>query len=117
VRVKIYYKCQGYNHTSADCSKDKNMIKCKFCNQNHHFKECNKKLNPLCCPNCSSKNEKVRSGDRNIDIPLLDVNHAAHTNKCSLYLKEIEAANRKNSIGPVPTIKHSCLFQCNWVLQ
>jgi Zn finger protein HypA/HybF involved in hydrogenase expression len=94
VKVKICYRCQGYNHISKNCNlSEKNEFKCKFCSGNHDSKECNKKSNPLCCPNCKSKNDKIGSEDKQDRV---DVRHAAHTMKCGIYLAELQSVKSKN---------------------
>jgi hypothetical protein len=91
VRLKICYKCQGYNHVSAQCNKD--HVRCKLCSMNHHASQCDRNKHPLCCPNCKSKNEKMNNEN---DAMALNTCHAAHTTKCSIYLGEIEKAKTKN---------------------
>lgn len=76
------YNCNGYNHKKAHCT---NPQTCRRCAMNHEYKVCN--ANMELCVNCKTANEKFNLR--------LNTNHQANSDKCTVYLKKVEAERRK----------------------
>lgn len=76
------FKCNGYNHKSTNCT---NSQSCKRCAGKHDFSKCD--VERETCVNCVVANEKYNLK--------LNVNHAAYSEKCAVYIKRIEAERRK----------------------
>lgn len=76
------FKCNGYNHKQVNCT---NKLSCKVCAGNHHSSVCRAKTEN--CINCKTANDKF--GVK------LKINHAATSDKCSIYQKKLEAMRRQ----------------------
>lgn len=76
------FKCNGYNHKQVNCT---NKLSCKVCAGNHHSSVCRAKTEM--CVNCKTANDKF--GVK------LRTNHAANSDKCSIYVKKLETVRRQ----------------------
>lgn len=76
------YNCNGYNHKRTNCTNKKS---CQRCASDHDAKECNSTIEV--CVNCKEANEKFNLR--------LSTNHSANSEKCTVYMRKVEAERRK----------------------
>lgn len=77
------FRCQGYNHKSADC---KNNSVCYKCHGNHRSRECNKEQISKCI-NCKKENERLNLN--------LDENHATNSRACPVYQNKLNLKKKR----------------------
>lgn len=87
IYIRRCYNCMGYNHNAADC---KNMKACGSCAGEHSSKECSNIKKG--CVNCIKANERMSAyGNSKL---VLDINHSAWSNDCSIYKRKLEHSKK-----------------------
>lgn len=82
LNVKICYKCNGYNHKSTVCTRQKT---CRKCGGEHDLKECNEQL--VNCINCITINKSLKFN--------FDVNHYAGSRECNVLQRKLSVERSK----------------------
>lgn len=83
VGVLRCFKCFGYNHKSAECSRERCCARCG--GRDHQTTEC--KSEDLKCVNCEAMNSKLGLK--------LDSSHTVYDIKCPVYLRNVERRKEK----------------------
>lgn len=79
MEVMRCFRCNGFNHTSRLCKRDRT---CPRCGAGHDVKDCTAADAELCCVNCRAANEKSGGG--------IDSGHAVWDyNACSVYKQRV----------------------------
>jgi hypothetical protein len=82
IYIRRCYKCYGFNHNAADCTR---KAVCSCCaSHDHNYKDC--KANEEKCTNCVTKNN-------NLNIHL-DVKHSVWSRECPVYKRKLEISKR-----------------------
>ncbi len=82
LNVFRYFKCNAYNHKQSNCI---NKLSCKVCAGKHHSAMCRAKIEM--CVNGKTANDKF--GVK------LKTNHTETSERCSVYVKKLEAVRRQ----------------------
>lgn len=78
------FNCQGYHHSSRNCSND---IVCPKCSGNHKINDCNSNL--INCHNCCINNAKFKSN--------FSTEHKADSTTCKVYLSKVYRLQQNTS--------------------
>jgi hypothetical protein len=82
VYIRRCYKCYGFNHNAAECTRDAVCSRCT--STEHNYKECKSKDEK--CVNCMITNKNLKTR--------LDLNHSVWSRECPVYKKKLEISKR-----------------------
>ena len=82
--IKRCFKCNGYNHTSKDCTREE---KCSKCAGSHNYKICNS-IN-LKCSNCQYIVDKYNKK--------IETNHSSRDESCPVFIKQLNLLKNRTA--------------------
>lgn len=82
--VRRCYKCLGYNHKAAKCTK---KLRCARCLGEHKSENCTNRNERFTCGNCVDANEELGLQ--------LDTNHSIFSKTCPVYLRKLKVEKER----------------------